>query len=114
MIVALAALILLLVLMPSPDDRAKQELGYLIAVGALTGLGFASVYIARQAVIGWGSLTYAGVLHGALSGRPHRGPDHGAQRRPVPAADDGFLTAVGLTEIYRLGPTTRSSRASGW
>ena len=36
----------------------NRELGYLAAVAALTGLGFASVYIARQAVIGWGSLTY--------------------------------------------------------
>ena len=42
--------------------RSNRELGYLVAVGALTGLGFASVYIARQAVVSWGSLTYAGLF----------------------------------------------------
>ena len=42
----------------------NRELGYLAAVGALTGLGFASVYIARQSVIGWGSLTYAAFFIG--------------------------------------------------
>ncbi len=40
----------------------NRELGYLIAVGALTGIGFASVYIARQSVVSWGSLTYAGLF----------------------------------------------------
>ena len=28
-------------------------------VGVLTGLGFASVYIARQSLVSWGSLSYA-------------------------------------------------------
>ena len=49
----------------------NRELSYLIVVGALTGVGFASVYIARQAVVSWGSLTYAGVLHRPL---PRRAP----------------------------------------
>jgi len=82
----------------------NRELGYLIAVGALTGLGFASVYIARQAVIGWSSLTYAAFFVGLYL------IAHIVTRLTVPHADPyllpmtGFLTAVGLTEIYRLGP----------
>ena len=32
---------------------------YLAVVGCLTGIGFASVYIARQSVVSWGSLGYA-------------------------------------------------------
>jgi cell division protein FtsW (lipid II flippase) len=82
----------------------NRELGYLIAVGALTGLGFASVYIARQAVIGWSSLTYAAFFVALYL------VAHIVTRLTVPHADPyllpmtGFLTAVGLTEIYRLGP----------
>jgi cell division protein FtsW (lipid II flippase) len=83
----------------------NKELAYLIAVSGLTAVGFASVYIARQAVVSWGSLSYAGffvVLYLAA---------HLIARRTVPNADPyllpmaGFLTAIGLTEIYRLGPT---------
>ena len=37
----------------------NRELLYLAVVGVLTGIGFASVYIARQAVASWGSLGYA-------------------------------------------------------
>ena len=82
----------------------NRELGYLIAVGALTGLGFASVYIARQAVVSWGSLTYAGIFMGLYLAA------HLVARRTVPNADPyllpmaALLTAVGLTEIYRLNP----------
>jgi cell division protein FtsW (lipid II flippase) len=82
----------------------NRELAYLIAVGALTGLGFASVYIARQSVVSWGSLTYAGMFVGLYL------VAHAVARRTVPNADPyllpmaGLLTAVGLTEIYRLGP----------
>ncbi len=36
----------------------------LIGVGALTAVGFASVYIARQSVISAASLSYAGVFLG--------------------------------------------------
>jgi cell division protein FtsW (lipid II flippase) len=73
-------------------------------VGILTGLGFASVYIAREAEVSWGSLTYA-LLFLALYVAAHI-----IARRTVPNADPyllpmaGLLTAVGLTEIYRLGP----------
>jgi cell division protein FtsW (lipid II flippase) len=82
----------------------NRELTYLIAVSGLTALGFASVYIARRALISWGSLGYAGffiVLYLVA---------HLIARRTVPNADPyllpmaGLLTAIGLTEIYRLGP----------
>src|SRR5204863_7700262 len=38
----------------------NRELANLIVVGMLTVIGFASVYIARQAVVSTGSLAYAG------------------------------------------------------
>ena len=82
-------------------------------VGGLTGLGFASVYIARQAVVGWGSLGYALFFFGLYLAA------HLVARFAVPNADPyllpmaALLTAVGLTEIYRLGRATRSSRGSG-
>ena len=83
----------------------NKELAYLVAVSGLTVFGFASVYIARRALISWDSLTYAGlfiVLYLTA---------HLLARRTVPNADPyllpmaGFLTAIGLTEIYRLGPS---------
>jgi cell division protein FtsW (lipid II flippase) len=80
----------------------NRELGYLAVVGMLTGLGFASVYIARQAVVNWGSLTYA-LFFFALYLVAHL-----VARYTVPNADPyllpiaALLTAVGLTEIYRL------------
>jgi cell division protein FtsW (lipid II flippase) len=70
----------------------------------LTGLGFASVYIARQALVSWGSLGYA-VFFFALYLAAHV-----VTRFSTPDADPyllpmaGLLTAVGVTEIYRLGP----------
>ena len=77
----------------------------LIGVGALTAVGFASVYIARQSVISTASLSYAGVFLGLYL------LAHLVARWTVPHADPyllptaGLLTAVGLTEIYRLEPT---------
>jgi cell division protein FtsW (lipid II flippase) len=74
-------------------------------VGGLTGIGFASVYIARQAQVSWGSLSYALLFVGLYLAA------HVIARATVPNADPyllpmaGLLTAVGLTEIYRLGPT---------
>jgi len=74
-------------------------------VGVLTAVGFASVYIARQDVVSTASLTYAAfffVLYLVA---------HLATRYAVPFADPyllpiaGLLTAIGLTEIYRLNPT---------
>ena len=82
----------------------NRELAYLVAVAALTGVGFASVYIARQAVVSWGSLTYAGFFVALYLAA------HLIARLTVPNADPyllpmaGLLTAVGITEIYRLGP----------
>ncbi len=81
----------------------NRELFYLAIVGVLTGLGFASVYIARQSEVSWGSLTYA-LFFIALYLIAHV-----VTRYAVPNADPylmpmaALLTAVGLTEIYRLG-----------
>jgi cell division protein FtsW (lipid II flippase) len=70
----------------------------------LTGIGFASVYIADKARISGASLTYA-VFFFALYLAAHL-----VARYTVPLADPyvlpiaALLTAIGLTEIYRLGP----------
>jgi cell division protein FtsW (lipid II flippase) len=70
----------------------------------LTAIGFASVYMARQSQVSTTSLTYA-VFFFALYLAAHV-----VARFTVPHADPyllpltGLLTAVGLTEIYRLGP----------
>jgi cell division protein FtsW (lipid II flippase) len=83
----------------------NQELANLLAVGILTGLGFGSVYIARQSVISAGSISYALIFLGLYL------VAHAVARLTVPWADPyllpltGLLTAVGLTEIYRLGPS---------
>src|SRR5262245_14671261 len=82
----------------------NRALGYLLVVGALTGLGFASVYIARQSFVSWSPLTYAGLFIALYLAA------HVVARRTVPNADPyllpmaALLTAVGLTEIYRLNP----------
>jgi len=81
------------------------ELLNLGVVGMLTAIGFASVYIARSSEISAGSLSYAGffLLLYAIA--------HVIARITVPHADPyllpmaALLTAIGLTEIYRLGPT---------
>jgi cell division protein FtsW (lipid II flippase) len=76
-----------------------------VLVGVLTAVGFASVYIARQAHVSAASLTYA-VFFFALYLAAHV-----VARLTVPNADPyllplaGLLTAIGLTEIYRLGPS---------
>jgi cell division protein FtsW (lipid II flippase) len=81
----------------------NRELFYLWVVGVLTGLGFASVYIARQSEVSWGSLGYA-LFFFALYLIAHV-----VTRWTVPNADPyllpmaALLTAVGVTEIYRLG-----------
>jgi cell division protein FtsW (lipid II flippase) len=83
----------------------NRELASLLAVGVITGLGFASVYIARQSVISAGSISYALIFLGLYV------LAHAVARIAVPWADPtllplaGLLTAIGLTEIYRLGPT---------
>jgi cell division protein FtsW (lipid II flippase) len=81
-----------------------RELLNLTVVGILTGLGFASVYIARQEEISTGSLSYAGIFFALYL------TAHLVARFTVPYADPyllpmaALLTAVGLTEIYRLDP----------
>jgi cell division protein FtsW (lipid II flippase) len=81
----------------------NRELLYLSVVGILTGIGFASVYIARQSEVSWGSLGYA-IFFFALYVAAHL-----VARYTVPNADPyllpmaGLLAAIGVTEIYRLG-----------
>jgi cell division protein FtsW (lipid II flippase) len=83
----------------------NRELFYLCVVGVLTAFGFASVYIARQSEVSWGSLGYAVFFFALYIGA------HFLTRLAVPNADPyllpmaALLTAVGLTEIYRLGPS---------
>jgi cell division protein FtsW (lipid II flippase) len=83
----------------------NRELANLIVVGILTALGFASVYIARQSVVSTASLSYAGLFFALYLAA------HLVCRLTVPAADPyllpmaALLTAIGVTEIYRLNPT---------
>jgi cell division protein FtsW (lipid II flippase) len=80
----------------------NRELANLIVVGILMSLGFASVYIARQEQISSASLSAAGFFFALYL------VAHVVARSTVPHADPyllpmaGLLTAVGLTEIYRL------------
>jgi cell division protein FtsW (lipid II flippase) len=82
----------------------NRELLNLVVVGALTALGFASVYIARQSVISTASLSYAAFFLGLYL------VAHLVARFAVPYADPyllpmaALLTAVGVTEIYRINP----------
>jgi cell division protein FtsW (lipid II flippase) len=82
----------------------NRELLNLIAVGALTALGFASVYIARQSVVSTASLSYAAFFLALYL------VAHLVARYAVPYADPyllpmaALLTAIGLTEIYRINP----------
>jgi cell division protein FtsW (lipid II flippase) len=82
----------------------NRELLNLTVVGALTALGFASVYIARQSVVSAASLSYAAFFFALYL------VAHIVARYAVPYADPyllpmaALLTAVGLTEIYRIRP----------
>ena len=82
----------------------NRELVNLLVVGVMTGFGFASVYIARQDVISASSLSY-GIFFLCLYAVAHV-----VTRFTVPNADPyilplgGLLTAVGVTEIYRINP----------
>ena len=83
----------------------NRELANLIVVAVLTALGFASVYIARQSFVSWTSLWYAGFFFALFL------VAHFVARYTVPNADPyllpmaAVLTAIGLTEIYRLRPS---------
>ncbi len=82
----------------------NRELANLVVVGILTGLGFASVYVAGQEVVSSTSLSYAAIFVGLYL------VAHLVARATVPNADPyllpmtGLLTAIGVTEIYRLEP----------
>jgi cell division protein FtsW (lipid II flippase) len=84
----------------------NRELLNLIAVGALTAIGFAAVYIASQDVPQFGatSLTYAAFFLALFVAA------HLVVRVTLPHADPyllpigGLLTAIGLTMIYRIEP----------
>jgi cell division protein FtsW (lipid II flippase) len=82
----------------------NRELANLFVVAVITGLGFASVYIARQEVVSTGSLSYALFFFGLYL------TAHLIARLTVPQADPyllpmaALLTAIGVTEIYRLRP----------
>ena len=86
----------------SPRNR---ELANLFVVAIITGLGFASVYIARQDIVSTASLSNAGFFFALYLAA------HLVARLTVPYADPyllpmaALLTAIGLTEIYRLNPT---------
>ena len=82
----------------------NRELAALLTVGALTAIGFATVYIALKSQISGGSLGYAVFFFGLYL------VAHFVARTTVPLADPyllpmaALLTAIGVTEIYRLGP----------
>ena len=84
----------------------NRELVALLTVGVLTAIGFASVYIALKSQISTGSLGYAAFFFALYL------VAHVVARRTVPLADPyllpmtALLTAIGLTEIYRLGPSS--------
>jgi cell division protein FtsW (lipid II flippase) len=81
-----------------------RELLNLTAVGLLTGIGFTSVYVARQDVVSTGSLSYALIFFALYLAA------HMVARVSVPHADPYLLpmamllTGIGVTEIYRLDP----------
>ena len=83
----------------------NRELVALMAVGLLTAIGFATVYIALKSQISNGSLGYAVFFFGLYL------VAHVVARLTVPLADPYLLpmaalfTAIGVTEIYRLGPS---------
>ncbi len=82
----------------------NRELLNLLVVGILTGVGFASVYVARQSEVSTESLSYAAFFIALYL------VAHVVARFTVPYADPyllpmaALLTAIGLTEIYRLDP----------
>jgi cell division protein FtsW (lipid II flippase) len=82
----------------------NRELLNLVGVGILIGLGFASVYIARQAVISTASLSYLAFFLGLYLAA------HLVARAVLPYADPylmpiaALLTGIGLTMIYRVDP----------
>ena len=64
----------------------NRELVNLVAVGIITGLGFASVYIARQSVISAGSVSYALIFLGPVPAAHVIARYHRPLGRPLPAS----------------------------
>jgi cell division protein FtsW (lipid II flippase) len=87
----------------APVTLRNRELAALLTVGLLTAIGFATVYIAERSQISGGSLGYAVFFFGLYL------VAHVVARLTVPLADPyllpmaALLTAIGITEIYRLG-----------
>ena len=77
------------------SERRNRELANLVAVGALTALGFASVYIARQDVISAGSISYALIFLGLYVAA------HLVARIAVPWADPYLLPLAGPADRGR-------------
>jgi cell division protein FtsW (lipid II flippase) len=92
----------------------NRELAALLTVGVLTAIGFATVYIALKSQISGGSLGYAFFFFGLYL------VAHIVARITVPLADPyllpmaALLTAIGVTEIYRLGPPSNAFRQGLW
>ena len=82
----------------------NRELLNLVAVGVLTGLGFASVYIARQDVVSTGSLTYAAFFFALYL------VAHVVTRYTVPDADPYLLPIAGLLSEAPLDAVVATSR----
>ncbi len=82
----------------------NRELVNLLVACLLTGIGFTSVYAARQSEISTASLSYAALLLGLYLAA------HVVTRLSLPAADPyllpviALLTGIGLTMIYRVEP----------
>jgi cell division protein FtsW (lipid II flippase) len=82
----------------------NRELLHLLAVGVLTGLGFAAVFVARQSAISTASLSYLAFFVGLYLAA------HLVVRLALPYADPyllplaALLTGIGLTMIYRIDP----------
>ena len=92
----------------------NRELLNLIAVGLLTAIGFASVYIARSSLVDSTSLTYAGIFFALYLAA------HLVARFAVPEADPvllplaALLSAIGVDDdLSPRIPTTHSGRRSG-
>jgi cell division protein FtsW (lipid II flippase) len=91
----------------------NRELVALLIVGVLTAIGFASVYIALKSQVSTGSLGYAAFFFALFLAA------HLVARFTVPLADPyllpmaALLAAIGLTEIYRLGPSS-AGRQGVW
>ncbi len=89
----------------------NRELAALLTVGVLTAIGFATVYIALSSQISGGSLGYAIFFFGLYL------VAHVVARMTVPLADPyllpmaALLTAIGVTEIYRLGASNAFRQA---